>query len=92
MIFNLSNNFIRTYNKYVAELFPKFNDIKSEDITEKEFMCVSVALRIAAKLSNKFGYTREAFMDAANGNYDLECQQEMKPIEMKSSDTKQYLN
>lgn len=92
MILNLSNNFIHTYNKYVSQLFPKFNEIQSEEESETKFMCISVALRIAAKLSKKYGYSKESFMDAANGNYDLECQQEIKSVELKSTDNKQYLN
>jgi len=85
MILNLSNNFIRTYNKYVSQLLPKFNEIQSEDKTDTDFMCVSVALRIAAKLSKKFGYSKDAFMEAADGNYDLEN-------EIKTTEKKEYLN
>lgn len=72
MITDLSNEFISEYNKNLNKLMPFFSRISNKNTEENRFMSIALALRIAAKLCQRFGYSKEAFIDAANGNFDLE--------------------
>lgn len=86
MILDLSKDFIFNYNKHVSTLISKFDQIIKNKSEENVFMAISVALRIAAKLSRKYGFDKEAFMDAASGNFDLENGENIEYINIKQTD------
>ena len=75
MISNLSDEFVLTYSKHLSKLTIYFNKITKDRSKENIFMAVSLALRLAAKISIKYGHEKSVFMNAASGNFDLEAEE-----------------
>lgn len=83
MINDLSDEFIFNYNRHINKIVPIFRRIADNESEENVFMTVSVAFRIAAKLCRIYGYSREEFLSAAIGNYDLENKKQSNNLDNK---------